>query len=218
MRVAVIGHGPSPRGMGWGEQIDSCDFVIRMFDCAWQESADYGTRYDAGVVTMSYRSLRWFTQEATRKPKSWWVHREAGAWFPFSTAAPQAFMDTSEFRDSGLSILKDHKIAHNPSLFSLTRGTAAACWAIKTLSPHTLIMVGFDEVMSGQYTPEPYSPECLASMARRADFFEIKNALSQRPVSGLTKSDGHDMTVERLILAHAARDYSVDLFTAQDVW
>jgi hypothetical protein len=40
--AAVIGHGRSPVGRGWGSRIDACDLVVRMWDNHWQDEADWG--------------------------------------------------------------------------------------------------------------------------------------------------------------------------------
>lgn len=52
--AAVVGHGPSLEGAGWGPQIDKHDLVIRMVECDWQPKADYGQKYDIGVYLRGY--------------------------------------------------------------------------------------------------------------------------------------------------------------------
>ena len=42
--IAIVGHGPSLRGAGKGEYIDSFDYVVRFpYSGNWQIPEDYGT-------------------------------------------------------------------------------------------------------------------------------------------------------------------------------
>lgn len=50
MIAAFIGHGASLTGAALGPIIDGCDLVVRLHDWHWQPAADFGGRYDYGVL------------------------------------------------------------------------------------------------------------------------------------------------------------------------
>ncbi len=211
MRACVIGHGPSATGKAWGLHIDECDHVTRMFDCSWQAVGDYGSRYDAGLMTLTERQLNWFSVEATRKPKEWWLYC-TGPVYDIETQAPQKIFSVEE--DRRYALLRAMQAV--PEIFGLTRGTAAACHAMRSLRPTELVLVGFDEVMRGRLMNQPYPKACVEAMSSRPDFFEIRNGLDDR--EGRTKTLGHDLSVELSVLEACAREMKCHLMTAQEVF
>lgn len=211
--VTIIGHGPSPVGKSWGRKIDACDVVIRMFDCAWQDAEDYGTRYDIGLVTMSEQSLRRFQTEATRKPSEWWIYRQDGALFDVKTAAPQTVFDLDDDHDFALQ-------AGAQTLggrFAFTRGTAAAIRAVTALHPARLILVGFDEVEAGCMMPEAYPEACAAAINARRESATDHHNDAERAAQG-SRTLGHDYSIEMDYLRLKALSHGVELKHAQEVW
>ena len=48
MKIVIVGHGPSLKGQGLGEYIDSFDKVVRLKGCASVvKTPDYGSLTDA---------------------------------------------------------------------------------------------------------------------------------------------------------------------------
>src|SRR5690606_35093714 len=102
--------------------------------------------------------------------------------------------------------------------FHLTRGGAAICWAITTHPGATVVLVGFDNVMSQQFLPlaDAFAPvyleEYCAQMGHlwkhKLDYYDHKQ----------TKSASHDIVVELLVIQHLAQEHRVALLTAQEAW
>lgn len=211
--AVIVGHGPSPKGRGWGKHIDAAETVVRMFDCGWQSPEDYGTRYDIGVVTLAARQLNWFATEATRRPALWWLYRQDGAWFSVKGETPQEMFTVDQDRQTALDI-GAQTLGGN---FALTRGTAAACNAIRRLGVGTVVLVGFDEVRARRFSQQPYSPECLAHMQRRPDCPTIGADMTAR-APDQTQTLGHDVSVEMDVIMKAAAECGVNALHADEVW
>lgn len=211
--VIVVGHGPSPAGKGWGARIDRADRVIRMFDCGWQDPADYGARYDIGVMTLRKRQAAWFAREAVRRPTEWWAYDQDGHGVAISTPEPQTPVDVAAaqaeaVRQGGMG---------TGGFLTLTRGAAAACFAASQFAPRRLVLVGFDEVRARGFMSGPYPAACLQQIARRPDSRLIRRRMEARK-PGDTRSAGHDLGVESAVIRWACAHAGTALNWAEDVF
>lgn len=199
MIVAVVGHGPSPAGRGWGARIDACDCVIRMWDCHWQDAADYGTRYDVGCFTLSPKEIVDFRRLLRRRPASWWAYDPRGmihACHVESLPEPVVAIDPSAWevkgrRMGGIGL---------SGRFELSRGSAAALAALEWLKPEWLHLVGFDTVASGTIAQTEYGPAAAASNA-------LRQVTPQHKIDRARgKTASHDYQAERRLILAAAGD------------
>jgi len=204
---AIIGHGPSPEGRGWGRKIDRCDHVVRMFNCGWQATEDYGCRYDAGVLTADARTIAWLHERPVRKPESWWIYSPGGSVFTVKGDAPCELITMAEHGPRGVvgAEMVDGKFAY-------TRGTAAVLHAIGK-RPDMVVLVGMDDVAGGLFGRVAYPEACRSEMSLKPDLF----AGEPRP-TGETRSECHDLSIERQMIYHTAREFDVRVVTAQEVW
>ena len=199
MIAAVIGHGPSPAGKGWGPAIDACDCVVRMWDCHWQDPADYGARYDIGCFTLSPKELPDFRRLRRRRPQKWWGYDPRGMIrgghvekldAPLEVIAPGAWEDRGRrLGGRGLS-----------GRFELSRGAAAVMAALEWLKPARLHLVGFDTVQAGRIAAKEYGPAAAASNAER----QVTRQVAIDRAKGRTAS--HDYPVERRLIMDAGGD------------
>lgn len=212
MTFAIIGHGRSPEGGGYGSKIDACQTVVRMWDWQWQNPLDYGEKYDYGLFVLTPRGLRIFTEHNTGKPSCSWL-----AYFGKPTAGvlpqPSEVVDTSPW----CQIAQQMGGAGLSGRFTLTRGCAAACWAITQAKgkEKQVVLVGFDNVKCGINRPIELSfhPNYWASYNAR---FE-KKIEKAYPIGG-AKTMTHDMAVELPLMRMLSEQYGVELVFANDIW
>lgn len=212
MTIVVIGHGRSPEGKRWGSRIDRCETVVRMWDWTWQPWGDYGSAYHYGLFVLTPKGLRIFNQYVKSYPSRGWL-----AYFGKPTSgvlpAPVEILDNERWNkiaiEMGGSGLSDK--------FSLTRGCAAAAWAIETASKgcKRVILVGFDNVQAGLNKPieESFSPEYWALYMSR-----FKPDVDKVYPIGTAKTATHDMAIEFPFLQRLASEHNVKLELAQEVW
>jgi hypothetical protein len=209
--IAVIGHGRSPEGRSWGGRIDSCDFVVRMWNWHWQTDADYGTRYDVGLLEVHRITIRDWLDHNKHIPKVGWIasmlsrYREMANELPADTKIidQQIYLKQAHRADRGCGETGE---------WQLTRGGIAACWAIShARQGDKVVLVGFDVIKAGIAAPveEAFSPEYLSS----SGFFGMG---AYKP--GKTKEGNHDYPAERNLLHFLADRVGVELHFAQDVW
>lgn len=199
MNIAIIGHGPSPAGKGWGPQIDSCDRVIRMWDCHWQAPADYGTRYDIGVFTVHPIELAPMRELCERRPAEWWAydHRGIGrGGYIEPLAEPQRRIDPAGWIARGRA-MGGGSVGR---LYELTRGTAAALAALEWLRPARLVLVGFDSVEAGAIQKTQCAPDAVAVYRARGTAVHVAANI------GRARTATHDYPTERRLIEAAAGD------------
>lgn len=205
----VIGHGRSPERKKWGKRIDNrSDFVIRMWDCAWQEPADYGVKYDYGFLELYGPVLNNFYLHNKRQPKLKWL-----ASVLFNGDKLQAPPNTEriyQHRWARVGVALGGVGASGR--LELTRGTIAGCWAIEMCEPgDTVVLVGFDNIRAGIAAPidEAFSPAYRANPGTFS--FESYEA-------GVSKFGNHDYAIEHKIMQNVAKLYGVHVRFAEEVW
>ena len=210
MTAVVIGHGRSPEGSYWGSRIDSCQTVVRMWDWTWQNPVDYGEKYDYGLFVLTPKGLRIFTDFNRGTPSRGWL-----AYFgkPTSGVLPNGvrteIVDTTRWCD----ICRGMGGAGLTGSLTLTRGCAAAAWAIEHYK--RVVLVGFDNVRCGVNRPieQSFNPEyCSLYMSR------FKPDTTKVYPIGSSKTATHDMAVEWSLLCHLAELNRVELLLANEVW
>lgn len=207
MTVAIIGHGRSPESKRWGEIIDRCDVVVRMWDWTWQDPVDYGTKYDFGFFEIEESLVKTFTQHNKRWPTKGWVAsllRFTKAELPANTEIVSQTPWTFEaMRMGGLG---------ETGKLEFTRGTIATCWAICRAAPgDMIILVGFDNVLAGKHLPM----EQAFSKAYRTNPGSLTFA-GYKP--NAVKYGNHDFAIESKIMARLAERHGVTLAYARDSW
>lgn len=202
-RFAVIGHGRSPEGRGWGKAIDQCT-VIRMWDWAWQERADYGERYDFGVFAVLPVSMRAFREAQPWPPAQGWLAYQRGA--SDGVLPPRTEIIDQRYRDR----------IGGPRV-NLTRGCAAACWAIDRAGRGGMVvLVGFDNLKSGRCAPaaEAFPPAYLDHYDRAYPGWRR----GWYPANGRTRCGSHDIAAERGLVEQLAAEQGVTLCYAEELW
>jgi hypothetical protein len=148
VKIAIVGHGRSPIGRGWGAKIDACDTVVRFWDCDWQGPDDYGTRFDVGVYTALPNEMAQRRRHGKMDAPVWWAYDPRGTkpavGTPIAPAPWIARMSFDELRRRAGRRLE------------LSRGTAAACAALDWYWPEEIILIGFDAVRDGTLAVDHY--------------------------------------------------------------
>lgn len=205
MAIVVIGHGRSPEGRGWGEKIDACT-VIRCWDWEWQSLADYGERYDYGVLALIPFSIRPFLETTKSMPAVGWLGY-ARARDPIDMSRlPKMQIIDQRYRDLAVK-----ELGAKPS-FNLTRGCAAACWAIDA-ADDSVVLVGFDnlKVRKALELEDAFPDPVKENWDQWHPGWRGKLYNTHRQGS-------HDIAVERPLLEHLARDRGVKLNFAEEIW
>ncbi len=211
--IAVIGHGRSAEGKGWGSRIDACGCVIRMWDWHWQKEADYGRKYDVGFFEWHSRAYGSFRLHNVHTPKLGWIisdlrHQEVD--YPIPNGAPMLALIKR-----GQWTYADGKLVEGDGAqgqWQLTRGTMSACWAMsQAKAGAVLVLVGFDNVRQGICLPidEGFSKEYRESPST----FSFNGY-----TPGASRYGYHDFEAEGRLLAAMAKDRSVIVHYAQDHW
>jgi hypothetical protein len=98
---------------------------------------------------------------------------------------------------------------------TLTRGCAAAAWAIEQKGANKVVLVGFDNVCLGINQPieQSFCPDYWKLYMSRF----APNVEKVYPI-GTAKTATHDMSVEKPFLEKWAKIHNVELCFAQEVW
>lgn len=210
--VAIIGHGLTPEGQGWGHCIDATPVVVRMWNYHWQNLLDYGERYDFGFYEISPTEMARFYKHNCRTPARGWVATRLLK--PYEGPLPEntTVCDASSWDDDGRRLgglgMKGRLL--------LTRGVRAACWALtKFMSPgQSMVLVGFDNVYTGRtLSSKEGFPQSYIEFPAAYPMVRYDNAPHTE-----TKSGNHDFAVEGPLLNLLAKRAGIKLDHAQDVW
>ena len=221
MKVAVVGHGRSPEGKGFGSLIDSYDYVIRMWDWGWQDRKDYGEKYDFGLLEAHSSYMRDFSNHNKHTPSVGWI---ASLVYNSPGKANSAMRNCSlppdtELFDQEPWVKVGQRMggAGMTGRLKFTRGTLAALWAMERVAPDELVLVGFDSVYLGhaQPTDEAFSKAYQASPGTFSFVHYNRTVMLD---GSTTKHGNHDYAVERPVLEKLAVENGVKLVFSQDVW
>lgn len=209
MRVAIIGHGRSPEGRGWGSRIDACNLVVRMWDCHWQKSPDHGSRYDYGFLEAQPQLVRKFYEHRRRAPHFGFVASALTGALDCKLPEGTTLVHQRRWNDIGRSF---GGIGATGRL-QFTRGTIAACWAIEALCHvgSSLLLVGFDNVHQGRALP---IEEGFSESYRAAESTFTFRGYTE----GAIRYGNHDFACEGPTLEWLCEKHGVQLEFAQDLW
>lgn len=183
-----------------------------MWNWHWQDSADYGTRYDWGLIEVHKSIVAQWREHNQREPAKGWLASLLQRYRGMVSEVPgDAYLISQEL------YLRQPPRAQwgvgETGSWQLTRGGVAACWAIANAAREgdTVVLVGFDVIKAGIAAPvaDAFSPEYMAS----AGFFGMGCY-----VPGKTKEGNHDYPAERRLIEFLAARHAVTLRFAEDIW
>jgi len=211
--AAVIGHGKSPVGKGWGKHIDGCDLVLRMWDWDWQKPEDWGIRYDFGLIEAFKWGVDTFWEHNKRIPNVCWVCSQRPEWqrerSRLQLPDPNNVVNSDRYERLGQRLGG----AGVTGRLKLQRGTVGACWMIEQPEIDEVILVGFDNAYARKVLSikEGYPAEYVG-LPSTFPFKDYEKYVNK------TKYGNHDYAVERPLLVRVAREARVKLSFSQDVW
>lgn len=207
MSIVVVGHGISPKGRGWGKSIDAFDSVIRMWDHDWQNEDDYGSKYDYGFLEIlpgDFSKVFWHTNK--RLPAKHFVAYERTKTPQFRIPRGTVIVD-QRWRDVAWSM---GGRGVGGKQLNLTRGCAAACWAITSLAKRgeQIMLVGFDNMVKQLCLP--------VEKAFPQEYLDHYDKLYPRwrknwYTPNMTTCGTHDIAIELPLVRSLAKTYGVDL-------
>jgi hypothetical protein len=212
--IAVIGHGKSPEGRGWGKRIDGALWVIKMWNCQWQTAEDHGARYDWGLIETHRKLMKLWRENNQHTPSMGWLVSILDRYQGWQAEVPKP----ARFIEQTSWLRKDWAIAIGgcgaTGKWELTRGGLAACWAIEHAPPgEEIVLVGFDNLHAQHYLPLDVG----FSQVYQDDPMGCWIYPSYVPEG--TKDGNHDVVAERkLVEIMTARRGDIRLSFAQDVW
>lgn len=165
--ISVIGNGPSPVGKGWGERIDVSDKVIRLHDCQYQNRADYGRRYDIGVMPPWWQTAIKCTNRFAQS--QWWLYHFGTVKELDITKRHEMFGRTVKFFDLSASndMIRAHGKAPSGRRASASRGFAALVMASLTFPDATILAYGFDALFAGESVDNWPNPDAYKAMVAK---------------------------------------------------
>jgi hypothetical protein len=191
MKIAVIGHGPSPVGQGWGWEIDRCDAVWRFWDCHWQDPADYGTRYDIGLFTAVPGELKFFRRHRRRDPGAWFAYDLRGL---YRNGHVEPLHQPVVSFDARPWVEQARRLGGRGAggRLELSRGCAASMMAMTAGKTDRLILVGLDAIRDGNLPADHYPEDfkaCIRETGRTMNLSHLG-----------TRTGSHDWAVERKLI------------------
>ena len=204
--IAIVGHGRSPEGKGWGKRIDSCEYVIRMWNWYWQDEADYGTKYDYGVLEDPQGILRNFEKFNQHEPTCGYVVSQLNHRIMPNFPPKTILVDQQPWTEIGVQLGGMGATGR----LQFTRGTVAACWAIESARRgDRIILVGFDNV----YERTALSIEKGFAAKWQKDPTNYWSGYTEGRRYG-----NHDFAIENPVLQHLAAKHGVTVVYSQDAW
>lgn len=184
-----------------------------MWNWDWQQPADYGTRYDVGLLEVHPKIMKQWREFNRSTPTEGWVASQLHCGRASPPMPPNCLIVDQktrwidqEGRAAGI------KGAGETGEWELTRGGIAACWAMEHVSPRgEVILVGFDNIAAGIALPPEaaFSPEYQA----HGGFWGMDGYKG-----GVSKEGNHDYIAEGLLLKAMAARLGIVLRFAEDVW
>lgn len=205
--IIIIGNGPSLEGKGLGQYIDSYDTIIRVGSYLnIQNEKDYGNRTTYHFIYVQCaRFIKynvehpWRTERGSCEiPVETWMGWGMGTSNekPYDDSYIQIFKD--RFPDYNVILIVDfiRKIKneyekYKPEFSKISEGTGATLYAIDTLKPSIIKMIGFDNIFKG--TNKNY----MGSYERQ---------LHESPITV-----EHDLGKERQFIMDYAREHNVNI-------
>lgn len=208
---AIIGHGRSPEGRGWGERINAANHVVRMWNWHWQEPADLGTRYDTGLLEVHKLTIRDWRRHNKHQPAAGWIASLLNPYREMTRELPKdcLLLDQDTFMRQ---MPRAERGVGETGVWQLTRGGIAACWALsRAREGDEMILVGFDVIKAGIALPvaDAFSPDYVNS----GGFFGMGAY-----VPGKTKEGNHDYEAERRLIEFLAARAAVKVHFAEEIW
>jgi hypothetical protein len=207
--IAIIGHGRSPEGRGWGPVIDACDIVIRMWDWHWQDPKDYGIKYDYGVFEAHPTMMTHFNKHRERTPARGWVasvlmRTKPDLLPPCTVTVDQNRVWVRRGRQLGGQGVSGR--------LQFSRGIVATLWAIEQArKDDQIVLVGFDNVHTGKtLTVEDGFPEVYRKAPSTFTF--------RGYIEGVRRYGNHDFGIERPLIELLAEENKIHIGFAQDLW
>jgi hypothetical protein len=199
-KVAIIGHGPSPEGRGWGYKIDQMP-VVRMHNHLWQYPRDYGTRLDYVVIPGPWGNLPYKEMDHNPPP--------ACGYLLYTLPNQRSkFVHPEEFKDRTIAKFKmdnETKTIFEAG-FVPTRGFCGVIMAMRHLKPEEIVLVGFDSIVAGVQTE--YHPSAPG-----------KEELKPEHVgTAITENEAHHYGVEAHCIKEWAAENGVKLTVAEQAW
>lgn len=205
MRIAIVGHGVSTVGRGWGWAIDMLP-VVRMHNWHWQDPIDYGARCDYALIWGP-----WLWRDAKQ------IQRLPTSGFMVA-ALPRQILgrltkrcDPPPYQSAlfGVPVLQNTAAMRDfcerlPDCCP-TRGAAAIVLAHATLGAREIVLVGMDSLVEGRLTPYPQAYAAVTGV--------------QHGEGGPPGADKwHNFAAERDALKAWAADAGVALIPAGEIW
>ena len=196
MRVAIVGHDKTLPGRGLGAEIDSCDLVVKMLNCGWHDSVDYGKRYDFAIATKSS-----FVLDSVKMPKiAIWCYEKHGREL-FHHLGADAQDITPLIRHSITDLLP--KFAGREVPVGISRGCAAVLGVIAVLIPRKIMLYGMGQLASG-----------VRQEDRHPDIYREHLTTEQKSV--LPADKDHNWQAEHKLIHYVAKLNKCELLTNTD--
>lgn len=152
MTVIIVGSGPLSAEIR-GADIDA-HTVVRMWNCEWQSSERYGSRYDYGLITRIEDA-----EKAVRLPtQSWFLYNVPHE--PLS-AQLNGIAVTHWNHIPWLKKARSMNARTYGKAFKFTRGFVAVAQTIHHLRPKRIVIVGMDVLRNGATSAKYYDIEAL---------------------------------------------------------
>ncbi len=202
MSVVVVGDGPSGEGTGWGSFIDEQSAVVRLWNHHWQPPADYGRRYDYGLITAPRNA-----QNAARNPaRKWWYYDVYSKTNGTYNRLHGLDVDVLPHKQWLSELEQLGAKSENGKPLKLARGFAAALATACLLKPQRMFMIGMDMLRDGVTTSPRYGTAATsyrnATMPGHA--LELVDA-------GLEREGPHDYTAERALFDAKAAEHGIEI-------
>lgn len=178
-----------------------------MWNWDWQAPADYGTRYDLGIIETHRKVLRQWRECNAPVPALGWL---ASMLFCTLDVVAELPRPCETIEQEGWTEQGDGMGERD--VWQLTRGGIAACWAIEhSEAGGEVVLLGFDNIRAGVAlaTDAAFAPVYQA----HPGFWGIDGYRE-----GTTKEGNHDYPAERRLIDKLAAARGVRVVFPEDAW